>query len=533
MMIREVARYKSSLFFGGVVLLSLLLFVVLIFSSIVGQIDSGSIFSLDDRILSLLKFTIYQAFLSTVFSLLIGLVLAWSLAHRSRFFGRSLLIALFSSSLVLPTLVVAFGIIGIYGRNGFLQSIGIDLGSIYGLVGILLAHIYLNASYATRSLLHSFDTISQNRYKLSYSLGLTTWQRFWYVEAPALKSTLFGVASTIFLLCFSSFAIVLLLGGSPAYSTLEVAIYEAVRIEFDLPYALNLALIQLSIASVVVLISANQNQTTADLTSNKSKILWREKGSIKYFQIAFIILFAIFFISPLVVIVVDGLGADFGEIFSDKLFVKSLLTTLILATISAVLSLVFTLVIADTKRNFNLYHRLGKFKISKFLNLVVTFLSNIYLAISSLILGVGFFLISLRFSFSNDIFAWVVLVVANVLLTLPFSLAIIAPIMQKSAKRYDKLILSLGLSKYEEWVDVDLPYLKGSIIYIFVLSFCFSMGDLGIIALFASDSFSTLPWYLYGLLGSYQSTKAAGVALIMLVITLTLFLIGVRFAKDR
>jgi thiamine transport system permease protein len=532
-MIREVIRFKSSLFFGTVVLLLLLFFVVLIFSSIVGQIDGGFIFSIDDRIVSLLKFTLYQAFLSTVFSLFIGLVLAWSLAHRASFFGRDFLIALFSSSLVLPTLVVAFGIIGIYGRNGFLQSIGIDFGSIYGLVGILLAHIYLNASYATRSLLHSFDTISQNRYKLSYSLGLSVWQRFWYVEAPALKSTFFGVASTIFLLCFSSFAIVLLLGGSPAYSTLEVAIYEAVRIEFDLPYALNLAIIQLSIASVVVLIFANQNSTISNLTSNKSKILWREKGFIKYFQMAVIILFALFFISPIIVIIVDGMRADFDEIFSDDLFIKSLLTSLLLATISATISLIFTLFIADTKRNFNLYHRLGKFKISKFLNLFVTFLSNIYLAISSLILGLGFFLISLWFSFSNDSFAWVALVVANVLLTLPFSLAIIAPIMQKSAKRYDKLTLSLGLSKYEEWVEVDLPYLKGSMVYLFVLSFCFSMGDLGIIALFASESFTTLPWYLYGLLGSYQSAKAAGVALIMLVITLTLFLIGVRFAKDR
>jgi thiamine transport system permease protein len=73
--------------------------------------------------------------------------------------------------------------------------------------------------------------------------------------------------------------------------------------------------------------------------------------------------------------------------------------------------------------------------------------------------------------------------------------------MQKTAQRYDKLAFSLNLSNTQRWLYCELPYLKSSLGYIFALSFCFSLGDLGVIALFGSDEFSTLPWYLYQLMG--------------------------------
>ena len=135
--------------------------------------------------------------------------------------------ALFSSSLVLPTLIVVFGLIGIFGRNGYFNQVSLFLfdtsfGSyLYGLGGIFLAHAYLNASFASRALLHSFESIPKEKYKLAKSLNFSVFERFLYVEYPALKSTLLSIGSTIFLLCFTSFAVVLLFGGSPSYNTLK------------------------------------------------------------------------------------------------------------------------------------------------------------------------------------------------------------------------------------------------------------------------------------------------------------------------
>lgn len=524
-------RLASSILPGGIVSFLLLCFAFLLFFTLFISRDSSSVAVIDERILSLLKFTLFQAFLSTVLSIMIGGLLAWSLAHQSRFFGRKALVAIFSSSLVLPTLVVVFGLISIYGRNGWINTLFTSLFDysfgtyLYGLFGILLAHVYLNASFASRSLLHAFESIPREKYKLAKSLNFSTSERFLYVEFPAIKGTLLSIAATIFLLCFTSFAIVLVLGGNPSFNTLEVAIYEAVKLDFDISMALKLALIQLSISTVFVLLSSNFHTNLNNLKTSHTLIPWREKRGVRFLQIAVIMIFALFFISPLVAIMIDGLGADFGKIFSDGLFIKSFWTSMALATVSSILTLFIALALSDTRRNFTLKHRLGERKISKVLNLIVAFSGNLYLAIPSLILGLGFFLLSQRVGGSMFVWSITALITANVLMSLPFALSVLTPAMQKTASRYDKLVFSLGMSKMQRWVYCEFPYLATSMGYVFALSFCFSLGDLGIIALFGSEDFSTLPWYLYGLMGSYRTQDAAGVALILLGITLVAFLV--------
>jgi len=513
---------------GRVVSYLLLCFVFALFLTLFLSRESSDLSFLDDRIISLLKFTIFQAFLSTFFSIFIGVLLAWSLAHRSKFFGREMLVALFSSSLVLPTLVVVFGLISIYGRNGWINTLahstwgdGFD-SYLYGLFGIVLAHVYLNASYASRSLLHAFESIPIERYKLSKSLGFNSLKQFFYVEFSAIKSTIIGISSIIFLLCFTSFAVVLILGGSPSYNTLEVAIYEAVRLDFDIDLALKLSFLQLSISTVLVILSSSLTSKVSNLTQ-KSTIFWSEGAYIKFFQWFFIIVFALFFITPLFSIVIDGYKADFSKIFSDKVFIKSFITSITLALISAVLTLVFSILLSDAKRRAK----------SKFSQTLIGVSSNLYLAIPSLVLGLGFFLLSLRFPLSENTWSIIALLFANVLMALPFSISIISPLMIKTAKRYDRLSSSLGLSGYSRWKNVEFPYLRSSLAYVFSLAFCFSLGDLGIIALFGNDGFTTLPWYLYSLMGSYRTIDASGVALILLVLVLSVFLLIPRVFKEK
>jgi len=538
-MLKDFVRFKHSLVPGGVVSILLLGFAFLLFFILFVAQDDASVAELDARVFSLLKFTLYQAFLSTLLSVLVGISLAWSLSHQADFKGRSLLVALFSSSLVLPTLIVVFGLISILGRNGWVNQLSIYLfdysfGSyLYGLAGILVAHVYLNASFASRSLLHAFESIPKEKFKLAKSLNFTTFQRFIYVEWPALRPTLLSIASTIFLLCFTSFAIVLVLGGSPAYNTLEVAIYEAVKLDFDIAMALKLALIQLAVTTLLVLFTSNFRTNVSNVKTSSLHIPWAEPKHIKRLQVAIISLFALFFILPLLAIVVDGAGADFKRILSEALFIKSFFTSIALATVSSILTVLFAILLSDTKRNFTLKHRLASNTYSKLLNTVVSFSGNLYLAIPSLIMGLGFFLLSQRYVAPLTVWSIIALLTANVLMSLPFALSVLAPAMQKTAQRYDRLVFSLNLTKLQRWVYCEYPYLKSSLGYIFALSFCFSLGDLGIIALFGSDDFSTLPWYLYQLMGSYRTSDAAGVALILLAITLSVFILLPRLFRSR
>jgi thiamine transport system permease protein len=531
--------FRFSTFLGGIFVFAFLFFAFHIFYILYQEQDSSLFSSMDSKIVSLLNFTIFQASLSTILSLFLGLLLAWAFAHQSRFKSRTLLIALLSSSLVLPTLVVVFGLIGIFGRNGYLNQITLYLFDtsfgtfIYGLTGILLAHIYLNASFALRALLHAFESIPKEKYKLSKSLGFGIFKRFWYVEYPAIKSTLLSIGSTIFLLCFTSFAVVLLIGGNPSYNTLEVAIYEAIKLDFDIALALKLALIQLAVASILVILSSSFRIDTSNLKVSSLDIAWKDSKIVQVLQWFIIIVFTIFFILPLIVIIIDGLNADFYKLFTHNVFLQSLSTSILLASVSGIITIFLALIFSNTKRNFTLDTRLANRKYSKIINIIISFASNIYLVIPSLVLGLGFFLMYQKYD--GDLFIWslLALVSANVLMSLPFALAILSPAMHKIAKRYDKLSFSLNLSLAKRWKYVEYPYLKQSLAYVFALSFCFSLGDLGIIALFGSDDFITLPWYLFQLIGSYKTSDAAGVALILLAITLSVFIIIPRIFRSK
>lgn len=537
-MLKEVKRFRYSLLPGGFVSVLLLGFAFSLFFILFISQDDAQLTQLDSRVFSLLRFTLYQAFLSTLLSILVGVSLAWSLAHQAHFKGRSLLVALFSSSLVFPTLIVVFGLIAVLGRNGWVNQLGLALfdhsfgAYLYGLGGILVAHVYLNASFASRSLLHAFESIPKEKYKLAKSLRFTAFERFIYVEWPALRTTLLSTASTIFLLCFTSFAIVLVLGGSPAYNTLEVAIYEAVKLDFDIAMALKLALIQLAVTTLLVLFSSNFRSSVANIKTGSLDIPWREPKHIKRLQAAIIGLFALFFILPLLAIFIDGFGADFARILTEPLFIKSFVTSISIATVSSLLTVLFAIALSDVKRNFTLKYRLADSRSAKVFNTMIAFSGNLYLAVPSLIMGLGFFLLSQSIEAPLAVWSTIALLTANVLMSLPFALSVLAPAMQKTAQRYDKLVFSLNLTALQRWVYCEYPYLKSSIGYVLALSFCFSLGDLGIIALFGSDEFLTLPWYLYQLMGSYRTSDAAGVALILLTITLSVFILLPRLFRS-
>ena len=538
-MLKQIWRFRASVLPGIGISLMLLSLLFLLFSTMYLSHTGDSLSEIDTRILNLLRFTIYQASLSTLLSVGIGLLLAWSLAHQPRFVGRSYLIALLSSSLVLPTLIVAFGLISILGNNGWLNHLMLYLfdytfgGFLYGIGGILIAHVYLNASFASRSLLYSLESIPIQKYKLAKSLGFGAWQRFWLIEWIAIRSSLLSISSTIFLLCFTSFAIVLMLGGSPSYNTLEVAIYEAVKLDFDIPFALKLALVQLGISTVLVVLSSGFRIPLSNIKVDSLSMAYRESTGLRILQISIISILAFLFVLPLLAIVVDGIGADYMKILSTELFWKSMITSITLATLSATLTVTSALLLSDAKRSFIVPYRIPESRLGRFWSILISFSSNIYLAVPSLILGLGFFLLSLRYSAPLELWALLAILTANILMSLPFAMSIIAPAMQKTAYRYDRLSLSLNLGAVRRWIYCELPYLRSSIGYIFALSFALSLGDLGVVALFGSRDISTLPWYLYQLMGSYRNEDASGVALILLVLVLSVFVLIPRLFAPR
>ena len=493
---------------------------------------AASSLSVGPRFFRTLTWTTLQASLSTLLSGLVGILLAWALSHRTRFFGRSIYIALLSSALVLPTLVVALGIVTVLGRSGWINNAlrWSELPTfdpfIFGLTGIVLAHVYFNASYVARTLLNRFESIPTEQRKLARSLGLNAWQRFRMLELPAISSTLPTLSITIFLLCFTSFSIVLVLGGSPKYNTLEVSIYEAIKLEFNLGRALGLALTQLAICAVLIIIGSRLGRDNRLISLPAANTTYRSDSTItSLLQTLVIVIFGLLFILPLAAVLVDGLAANFRDLLVDRNFRIALTTSLTIATASTLLVLIASVLLANAYATLAAEHRLRRFRFSKPVLSLLGFSSTLYLAVPSLVLGLGFFLLALSIGGAQIYWAVIALITSNVLMVLPFAIGTLAPAMTKAANRYDKLAFSVGLSRWNRWRLIESSLLRPELIYIASLAFCMSLGDLGVIALFGSQDFITLPWLLYQKMGSYRTDEAAGIALLMLAITLIVFIL--------
>ena len=153
----------------------------------------------------------------------------------------------------------AIGIVSVWGRAGWVADLATALGlpgpggALYGLPGVLLAHVFFNAPLMARIFHAALAGIPDGRWRLTAQLGMGGREVWRFVEWPAIRRVAPGACGLVFLLTFTSFSLVLMLGGGPKASTLEVAIYEAARLDFDLAKAAVLSLLQLSLAALVLL----------------------------------------------------------------------------------------------------------------------------------------------------------------------------------------------------------------------------------------------------------------------------------------
>ena len=466
----------------------------------------------------LLRMTALQAGLTTMLSLTVGMALAWAL-NRLRFPGRDLVVGLFASAIVTPGMVVAFGLLAIWGRNGWINRLseallGFPLGNpAFGLSGILLAHVILDGAFAARILLARLDSIPVTRLKTGQSLALTAWQRFSILDWPAMRGTLPGLAAIIFLLAFTSFPIVLLLGGGPANQTLEVAIYAAVRQDFDLAGAVRLALTQIAVCSVVILVAAALAPVPTSFGASDAPF-WRDRPFARLAQVLVLLVCIVAFVLPLASVLVDGFAGGMGSLVAQPAFWQAAASSLAIGAASAVMTLTLALTLAVGRAATS----------SSILRTILGMPAFAYLAVPAVVLSLGFFLLVRALGTAPSLAAPYVVVLANSLLALPFAMATLGPPLEAIVRTRSKLIRTLGLSGWRQFITVEYPLLGRDIGVMLALAFCFSLGDLGVIALFGTQDFQTLPLMMFRALGSYRSNDAAAIAAILLIGTIIVFI---------
>lgn len=467
---------------------------------------------------SIVAISATQAGLSTLLSILAGLILAWAL-DRLRFPGRGLVIGLLSTALVMPSLVIVSGLLAIWGRNGWvnlvLSPFGLETGSsIFGLWGIVTAHVVLNGAFSARIFIDRLAAIPPEKLKLGRSLGLGPIQRVAIIDLPALASSIPGVAATIFLLCFTSFPVVLTLGGGPANQTLEVAIYEAVRLDFDLGAAVNLALVQLLICAAII-IPATTLAPAATLFGARADMHWPERGWLTAVQTVLLVILLAGFLAPLAGVLGEGLTA-IAPVLAQSAFWQATATSLIIGSLSAVLAVALGIALGMA-RALQPHGTIGR--------ALLGFPVFAYLAVPAVVLSLGFFLLARLTGLPPIRVAPLVLILANALLALPFVFATLAPPLEALALRHHRVIRALGLSAFTQWRRIEWPLIGQPVGYALAIAFVFSLGDLGVISLFGTSEFSTLPWLMYRAFGAYRTNDAEAIAAILLLLSVSSFIL--------
>jgi len=484
----------------------------------------------------ILQFTLWQAGLSTVLSIVLALPVALALARRPSFPGRIWVIRLMALPMGLPVLIGALGLIGIWGRQGIVNSLLLKLGleqpvSIYGLSGILLAHVFFNLPLAARLLLAALERQPAEYWLLSSSLGMRPLSVFRLIEWPAARRVIPGIAGLIFMLCATSFTLVLVLGGGPAATTLEVAIYQSLRFDFDPPRAIALSLLQIGITAAILFgIALFPNADDADAVAGRAtrRFDGRTIGTRIWDAIA-ILLATIFLILPFASIALAGLRANLWRLISSAAFLQAAWTSFTIAITAGLLTIFTSLAIISAREAVADMKRPGSG--ARGFSAVLGGMSSLVLLVPPVVLGTGWFLMLRPF---GDVarFAPVLVAIINMLMALPFVMRVLAPAIETHRTRTTRLSASLGISGISKLWRIDLPVLAKPLLTAFSFAMALSLGDLGAVALFGSNDLTTLPWLVYSRLSSYRTNDADGLALILGTICLLLTVLGTAGKRE-
>ncbi len=462
------------------------------------------------------RFTVSQALISATISVAVAIPTARALARR-RFRGRQLMTSLLGAPFILPGIVAVLGIIAVWGRSGYISDtlglFGIEPLNIYGYSGVVLAHVFFNLPLATRLILQGWLAIPLEHFRLAAQLGMTTSDVSHQLERPMLRAVAPGAFLLIFLLCITSFAVALALGGGPRATTVELAIYQALRFDFDLSKAALLAVIQFGLCAVtaVATLYIAKPQSFA-IGVGRPPRRWDGKEPILIAQDRFLLLLvAVFLFTPLIAILIKG--APNLLLLPSQVW-PSFFNSVVIAVASSLLAIILTLTLSGLIISVS-----RRRKRTSQLMEVIGFLS---LAASPLVIGTGLFIFLNPFV---DPFLWAlpITMIVNAIMSLPFALRIILPEMLRTEKSYGRLGNSLGMEGWTLFRLAIWPRLKRPVGFAAGLSAALSMGDLGVIALFAPPDMATLPLTMYRLMAAYQTGAAGGVALLLIATSLALF----------
>ncbi len=492
-----------------------------------------------------LWFTTWQAALSTVLTLALAIPGAHVFA-RYRFPGQGIILALATLPFVLPTVVVAAAFLALLGPRSTLNAALMDVLAlseppldIRNTLGIiLLAHVFYNYAVALR-IISSFWTNHNPRIEQAAQvLGASPARVFVHITLPMLAPAIAAAGALVFIFTFTSFGIILLLGG-PSYATLEFEIYQQTNAFLDLSTASALSVVQLA-ATLLMMAGYTWIQRRSQRPSApRAATARRPERPHEWLWVgANLLLVAVLIFAPLLALVERSLlvGHDVPSLSyyaqlgenprNSVLFVppaEAIQNSLRYAIIATALALLLGTLAA--------YLLAERGRLSAWLDPLMM----LPLATSAVTLGFGLFIaldgqgalhdtlrrwlgtdespLNLRDSF------WIV-PVAHTLVGMPFVVRSILPTLRRIDPTIKESAAVLGASAWGRWWRIELPLIGRSLLVGATFAFTISMGEFGAASFLARFDQPTMPIVIARLLGqpgmaNYGQSLAMSVLLML------------------
>lgn len=423
-----------------------------------------------DRTRDAIWFTVWQAALSTVLTVLIALPAA-SLVARARPRTRRWLRALVTVPFVMPTVLVAGALAELFTRAG------LDDGTIrlrHTIWAILLAHVFFNYAVVVRSVGSFWAGLDPRLEEQARLLGANRWRTFTEITLPRLRPALLSAASIVFLFSFTSFGVILVLGG-PRQATIETEIHRYAVTRIDFTSAAAVAVIQL--AAVVALVAVTTvlerrrpvHATVARRLSPSSRLARTGNGSVATVLLGL----------PIAVVVErsiavgDGYGLDHYRALSTRVAqlpapaTTAIRNTIVYASIAMLIALVVgtiaALVIVHGRRSLRHAFDLGL---------------TIPLGTSAVTIGFGI-LLALDESPLDFRTRWWIVPVAHALVGIPFVVRTMVPVLRRIDPSLREAAALLGASPSRVRREVDLPIARRGLLVGTGFAFAVSVGEFG------------------------------------------------------
>jgi len=417
-------------------------------------------------------FSTWQSILSTGATFVLAMPITW-LIGRYHFLGRRTLRAVATIGFLLPSVVVAAAFLAVLPRSLH-----------YSVFAVVLAHAYFNLAVVVRVVGTRLESLDSRLDEAAWSLGASPARTIATITWPLIRGSMASAAAVTFLYCFTSYAVVRVLGG-PGRNTIESDIALRAFGIGDVSAASVLALLQAAvIVGVVVLLrraagrEATLLRTAAQLAPMPPRVRW--------VALLVSLITTTFVVTPLLAVfwrsirVGDSVTLEAWSTVVDESLLGSIMSSLRTAVVTALLgmalagaaslAIVRSAVRGRTLDTFTMFP----------------------LAISPVTLGLGF-IVTFDQSWYDWRGMWWFVAIAHAVVAFPLIVRVLVPAWRAIPPRLSEAATVLGAGEVRRLIDIDLRLLRRAFVAGLGLAVAVSLGEFGAASLLSRRGAETMP----------------------------------------